>query len=72
MFATDDPNPEEEDWDLVAWMTFAFPKGANVTSAELEACRCAVHFVEVYSKAMSLEELSRFCWEWKPQFPECT
>ena len=27
--------------------------------------------LEVCSKAMSREELSSFCWDSKPQFPEC-
>ena len=30
-----------------------------------------LHFVDIDSKAMSREEPSRFCWEWKPQCPEC-
>ena len=39
--------------------------------SEFLLCEQGVHFVDVYSKAMSLEELSIFCWGWKPQFPEC-
>ena len=35
---------------MVAWVTFTLPKGASDAAAKLEACRCAVHFVDLHSK----------------------
>ena len=66
LYGSDDPGQADDNWQTVAWMTFALPQGARVTAAELEACRCAVHFVENLMEAECGEDLRSFCWEWSP------
>ena len=66
LYGSDDPGQADDNWQTVAWMTFALPQGASVTAAELEACRCAVHFVERLMEAECGEDLRSFCWEWCP------